>query len=391
MKRNICKSIVRLGVSLGMMWGCVSVQALTLQAPEGFYQKNIPVAEGKADASCPAIRIYGGTLQLDSKYEQTDPAKDVIDPATEQRYQAAIKPMQDLQVLSEQLSDRLFKGAGSRDDLACIMSHWRGWADAGALLQMDANPVGQAVRKWTLAAVASNYLKLKLNMSGLMAPTDVAAIDNWIARLATQVRSDYQGRTVDQMNNHDYWAAWSVMTSAVILQRQDLFQWSDGVLVAALEQINTDGYLATELKRKTRALFYHNFALEPLVAMVMFAQKNGQMLTSDQLQALNRLATMVLHNINNPYRITAAAGARQMGEDLRRNGRLAWLAPYEAMTGNVGLRSLIIRLQPLNSSRLGGDQVYLYLRNDAHLVLLVPSADPAPVSTPAPKLTAKHS
>jgi poly(beta-D-mannuronate) lyase len=387
MKNNICKSIVKLGVSLGLVWGSVSVQAVALQAPEGFYQKNIPVAAGKQEASCPAVDVYDGLLQLDSKYDQTDPAKDVIDPATEQHYQAAIKPMQDLQALSERLSDRLFKGAGSRDDLACIMLHWRSWADAGALLQSDANPVGRAVRKWTLAAVASNYLKLKLNLSDLMAPTDVAVIDNWIARLATQVRSDYQGRTVDQVNNHDYWAAWSVMVSAVILQRQDLFQWSDQVLTQALQQINTDGYLSTELKRKTRALFYHNFALEPLVAMALFAEKNEQALTPEQHQALTRLVTMVLHNMNNPYRITAAAGARQMGEDLRRDGRLAWMAPYEAMTGDVGLRSLIIRLQPLHSSRLGGDQVYLYLRNDTHLVLLMPATE----LKQEPKLAPKHS
>ena len=38
-------------------------------------------------------------------------------------------------------------------------------------------------------------------------------------------------------------------------------------------QINADGELPNELKRRSRALSYHNFALQPLVLLVFAGEK----------------------------------------------------------------------------------------------------------------------
>ena len=182
-------------------------------------------------------------------------------------------------------------------------------------------------------------------------------------QLATQVQQDYQGRGPEKANNHDYWAAWSVMVTAVVLQRQDLFDWSYGVYQMAMRQVTEEGYLPNELRRKTRALAYHSFALLPLSTMAAFAQANHQSPLLLERKALQRVAAVVLVNLEDPESIEEVAGAEQVDVDFEAGGRLAWLAPYESIVKDPALLPLIKRLVPLKSSSLGGDQSFIYLRD----------------------------
>jgi poly(beta-D-mannuronate) lyase len=111
-------------------------------------------------------------------------------------------------------------------------------------------------------------------------------------------------------NNHSYWAAWSVMAASVALNRQDLFNWSVKEYRIAAGQIEADGTLPNERKRRERAAAYHNYALQPLV-MHRFAQANGVDLLPENQYALQRLANWVLQHDN-------------------RN--VDWLAPYCTLT-----------------------------------------------------------
>jgi hypothetical protein len=55
------------------------------------------------------------------------------------------------------------------------------------------------------------------------------------------------------------------MAASVALNRQDLFNWSVKEYRIAAGQIEADGTLPNERKRRERAAAYHNYALQPLV------------------------------------------------------------------------------------------------------------------------------
>ncbi|MGC3690109.1 alginate lyase family protein, partial [Pseudomonas aeruginosa] len=51
-------------------------------------------------------------------------------------------------------------------------------------------------------------------------------IEDWFARLGTQEVRDWSGLPLKKINNHSYWAAWSVKSTAVVTNRRDLFDWA---------------------------------------------------------------------------------------------------------------------------------------------------------------------
>lgn len=348
------------------MYGLLSAgtaDAAQLSAPSGFYNPGLQLRASAKSVTCPKVAVYRGSLTFPSKYEGSGPARDTVNPDSQREFERLTKPMSDLQQQSASLSDRLFKGKGTVQDLQCLLSLWRSWAQEHALEDETPSPVGRAVRKWTLGAIAVNYLKVQLNLGAQVPSSDRQLIERWITALAIQVQKDYSNRSLKQTNNHDYWAAWGVMASAIVLQRQDLFDWSYGIYQTAMAQITADGFLPNELRRKTRAASYHNFALQPLVVLAAFAQANQQQPLVLEQHALDRLVNSVLTSMDNPALIEQAAGARQVQEDLRVGGRLSWMASYVSISHDDRSLSLIKQLMPLRTSRLGGDQIFIYLRD----------------------------
>jgi len=278
--------------------------------------------------------------------------------------------MTELQQLSASLTDKLFKGKGKEQDLQCLRQHWLAWAKEGALLQPTQSAVGKAIRKWTLGAISANYLKIKLNFpenDSHFPKVEQQELEGWLGLLADEVILDYRDRKPEQINNHDYWAAWGVITTAVVLNRQDMFDWSGAIYSDAMSNINADGTLPNELKRRSRALSYHNFALQPLVLLAAFGEANGQHWLSSENAALKRLATLVIQNLDDSTPLAKAANKAQVKESLREHGRLSWLAPYIATSGDKAWLPLLKSLPTLKTTRLGGDLNYLYMRNELGL------------------------
>jgi poly(beta-D-mannuronate) lyase len=352
----------------GFFWPLVA--SAQLQAPAGYLKGSLTLKTSDTSTDCPAVNVYQGALDIPSKYQQSEKAKDVIDDDNEARYQAMSAPMSDLQQLSASLTDKIFKGKGRESDLQCLRQHWLAWAKAGALLQPTKQPVGKAIRKWTLGAISANYLKIKLNLAAddpRFPKAEQQELERWLGLVASEVMIDYSHRKPEQINNHDYWAGWSVITTAVVLNRQDMFDWAGAIYLNAMAQINADGLLPNELKRRSRALSYHNFALQPLVLIAAFGEANHQPWMQSQQAALHRLAALVISNIDDNSAMTRDAGSAQVKEDLREHSRLSWLAPYIATSGDTAWLPLLKSLPTLRTTRLGGDLTYLYLRNEPGL------------------------
>ena len=101
--------------------------------------------------------------------------------------------------------------------------------------------------------------------------------------------------------------------------------------------------------------------------LAAFGEANGQHWLSSENAALKRLATLVIQNLDDSTPLAKAANKTQVKESLREHGRLSWLAPYIATSGDKAWLPLLKSLPTLKTTRLGGDLNYLYMRNELGL------------------------
>lgn len=182
-----------------------------------------------------------------------------------------------------------------------------------------------------------------------------------VSKVAEQVVVDWSDRPESKRNNHDYWAAWSVMITSIVLNRQDLFDWANTGLRQGLAQVDNDGFLPNELKRSTRALSYHNYSIQPLVMLAVFAETNQVELTEAERLALVRLATITIEGLSSPIFFEQKTGAKQIQDGLATNYSLAWLEPYAQYFEESALfLPYLNTLRPMKTTRLGGDLTRIF-------------------------------
>lgn len=336
-----------------------------LVPPPGFMA---PIKASKKDAdedACePAPKPFTGDLAFTSKYEGSDSARDDLNPKAEARYEAQIAPIRDLErQVSSMVQNYVHSGRPERLD--CALTWMDTWAKAGALLGDSETHTGKSVRKWALASIASAYLRLKFSSSQPLAGEAQRAqrIEGWLAGLGERVVDDWDGLPLKNLNNHQYWAAWAVMAAGVALNRRDFYDWALAQYRTAAKQVDSEGYLPNELKRDTRALSYHNYALGPLAMIAAFAKANGTDL-GDSRGAMQRLSQRVLDGVDNPKVFEKKAGAKQTRDGVDEASKFAWMEAYcwtftctEQYTGRMN------KMRPLKTYRLGGDLTELFAHN----------------------------
>ncbi len=333
----------------------------TLAAPTGYYRA-APEAQGKpreCEAPPPA---YTGALDFPSKYQGSDKARDKLNPVAEKRYLKLTDDMREMEKGVNRMVGRYFK-YGRPQEVDCTMAWLENWADAGALLNDEHNHTGMSVRKWTLGSLAGAYLQLKFSTSQPLASHTEQSrkVEAWFGKLADKVVSDWNAYPKERSNNHNYWAAWSVMASAVILDRRDLFDWSVEQYRRGVDQITDDGYLPRELVRETRALSYHNYSVAPLLMVSAFANANGLDLRGEDDGALQRLIHKLEAGLHDPKVFQEKTGFEQQEVDLQQSSRFAWLEPYCALYRcSKGTDAWRRSLEPLSTYRLGGDLTQLF-------------------------------
>ncbi len=360
--RFLCRIIVT--AQLSILFACTHAagditDAPLLLAPPGYYQSVLASRGGRYD--CPDIpEPYTGPLVFASKYEGDDSSKSHLNRVAESHYRKDTKVIRTLESLSARITHDFIRGAG-QDARECLLDLLYVWAREDALLHSEVNPIGQAMRKWALATTGVHYLQIMQLNSGLPAVSTRKrkVIEGWFAKLADEVMAYYSNRGPDKANNHDYWAAWAVMVTAVNLQDRELYDWAMSKYRQGIEQIDGQGYLPNEIKRKSRALSYQNFALQPLVMLAVFAEANDGLLPEER-RALERLATKVVAGIADPKLFQALTGAEQETEGLISEWSLAWIPPWRAYFDPAIVAPLQTRVGSFRSTRLGGDTSWLF-------------------------------
>ncbi|WP_437884136.1 mannuronate-specific alginate lyase [Pseudomonas sp. LRF_L74] len=342
-----------------------AVSAASLVPPQGYYA---PVDQDKkAPRECSAPpKPYTEKLQFRSKYEGSDKARSTLNVVAEKAFRDGTKDITDMEKgVADQVTD--YMREGNREQLECALQWMTTWAQADALLSTDFNHTGKSMRKWALGSLAGSYLRLKFSESRPLAPYQQQArlIESWLDKLAEQTVKDWSDLPLDKTNNHSYWAAWSVMATAVATDRRDLFDWSVKQFRIAANQVDSDGYLPNELKRRQRALAYHNYALPPLAMIAAFAQANGVDLREENHEALRRLAERVTGGVDDQDAFDDKTGEKQDMEDLNKDSKYAWLEPYCTLYAcNNELQEERKDKGPFKTFRLGGDVTQVFDPNE---------------------------
>ncbi|MBD9675822.1 mannuronate-specific alginate lyase [Pseudomonas sp. PDM18] len=364
--------VARIGLSiavLGALFGGESATyAADLMPPPGYFSAVGDKGSKKDADSCPtAPTPYTGSLQFTSKYKGSDSARSTLNVDAEKEFRSQIKDITDMERGATKLITQYMR-SGNKGDLDCAMNWLDSWARAGALESSDYNHTGKSMRKWALGSLSSSYMRLKFSSSRPLAAYGEQSkeIENWFSTLGSQVVRDWSDLPLKKINNHSYWAAWSVMSTAVVTNRRDLFDWSVQEFKVAANQVDADGYLPNELKRRQRALSYHNYSLPPLTMIAAFAQVNGVDLRQENNGALQRLANRVMQGVDDQDAFDQKTGNDQDMGDLKENSKFAWLEPYCALYSCAPkTQDWKKKMEPFNSFRLGGEVTKVFNRQGA--------------------------
>lgn len=329
--------------------------ATRLASPFGLLA--IKAATGAGFSRCPDPPTpYTDELEFPSKYEGSGQSRDTLNPEAEARYKLATRSIQAFESGLSDLSDRYVGGQASA--APCALSWLDAWARASALTGA-ANMTGRAVRKWSLSAAAFNYLKVR-DASGLD-PEQLRHVQDWMKRVAGIVIQEHLNLPPQKINNHYYWAAAAVGAAGIATNDRTLLDWAFDSYRRSVRDIDQDGVLPREMARRTRALSYHLFALQPLVMLAEMGRVNGVDLYAVGDCAICRLIRRVADGVQDPAFFEARTGARQDMEDGPDGRAMIWVAILgRACPSDPRLQALKAHFGPFSGRRLGGNLTDVY-------------------------------
>jgi hypothetical protein len=159
----------------------------------------------------------------------------------------------------------------SKDEAQCAQQQIDAWARAAALLDYDPKESSQAWYQveWTLSSIAisESVLVNEPSLDSAQVKRDI----QWMNKAAHRtVDFDKAGK---QTNNHHYWRGLAAVATGVISSDNKLFDWGVGVYKQAIDELDQRGALPQEMARHERAIHYQSFALQPLVPLAQFAER----------------------------------------------------------------------------------------------------------------------
>lgn len=315
-----------------------------------------------SNVQCPPTPVPIHDMKYTSIYTDRSHGISIVDKAAQKQYKQQIAPLKKYeQQLYKWLEDAYTKPEKFDYAVSCSLDWLSSWAKENALLDGQTNFQGEAVRKWTLAALSSLYVQIK-DIKGTN-KNQKQQIERWLSQLAAQVISDYEQHpdSISRNNNHLYWAGWSVMITGVAVNNQDYYEWGLKQYKKGAEAIQQDGTLPLETARQGRAFLYHIFAAAPLVMMAETATRNGKNMYQYNNSAISRLVQLIVKELdNNQAYITKFTGVQQNLEGVITPANLAWLEVYQALFPSDEIEKWTATMRPMEQRRIGGDMTRLF-------------------------------
>lgn len=164
-----------------------------------------------------------------------------------------------------------FVANGSHAEANCAQQQLDTWAQAATLLDYDPKESSQAwfQVEWTLSSIGISESVL-VNDPALDQATvkrDIA----WMNKVAHRTVNFDQASK--QRNNHHYWRGLAATAVGVVSGDDALFTFGLNTFREAVNEIDSNGAFPQEMARHERAIHYQDFALQPLIPIAEFAER----------------------------------------------------------------------------------------------------------------------
>ena len=250
---------------------------------------------------------------------------------------------------------------------ACALAWLDAWAQAGALLQAG-NPNSYFQRATFIAPLAVAFSLVHGLDTGDRGRR--ARIAGWLDGLGRDTLAHYDGLPDSdtlKLNNHHDWAIYAATAAAAAANDAGLLHQAANDFRTMVCAITPEGTLPQELRRAGKALNYHLYAAEPLIATAEIGARNGLPLYEACGGALHRLVAFATASLDDGSRIEALAGARQSfgegGDAQPPKSLLAWIEIYDArFPGRATYAERLAQGRPWVNTALGGNVTALLHR-----------------------------
>jgi poly(beta-D-mannuronate) lyase len=164
-----------------------------------------------------------------------------------------------------------YLATGSHAEAACAQQQIDLWASGGALLDYDPKVSSQAWYQveWTLSSVA--ITESVLLSDSKLDKGQTARDTKWINTSAHKLIAFETG----EKNNHHYWRALAATAAGIISSDDALFKFGVETFQESVAALDERGAFPLEMARHERAIHYQAFALQPLIPIAEFAERQG--------------------------------------------------------------------------------------------------------------------
>ena len=224
------------------------------------------LADLKTCSALPVVDPPTGPMRIPKHYLQG--GSGAINPA--ERVQAAVYERFELRVTSGM---NQFLATGSHREAQCAQDQIDKWAQANTLMDYDAAEQRQSwfQVEWTLASVSTSESVLVNDPK--LDKVETARDIGWMDKVAYHM-IEFPLEKVHQQNHH-YWRGLGAMATGVVASDQKLFDFGVQAYKDGVDEIDQRGAFPKEMARADRAIHYQSFALQALVTLAGFAERQG--------------------------------------------------------------------------------------------------------------------
>lgn len=164
-----------------------------------------------------------------------------------------------------------FLANGNHAEAQCAQDQLDKWAQANVLMDYDAEQNAQSWYQveWTLSSIATSESVL-LNDNKLD-KTETARDVAWMNKVAHHMIGFPAAAT--HHNNHHYWRGLAAIATGVISSDRELFDFGVQAYKDGVNEIDERGAFPKEMARSERSIHYQSFALQPLIPIAEFAER----------------------------------------------------------------------------------------------------------------------
>ena len=162
---------------------------------------------------------------------------------------------------------------GNQAEAQCALAQLDTWAQAKALTNYDPKAYSQSwfQAEWSLSSAGVTDSVLKQDTALDAAQQERVA--KWLRNAAHQLIS-YE-KPGELGNNHHYWRALAAISIGVASNDNDLFRFGVNTFKEAVGQEDSNGAFPLEMARHENAIHYQAFALQPLIIVAEFAERQN--------------------------------------------------------------------------------------------------------------------